>query len=66
MQPCRACSTGVLLVDVRHSRVLSHSKPHFKQLFKAKGNYDEGFGKEQHKKKWVGAGGATDRCACLC
>ena len=24
----------------------------FKHLFKLKGNYDEGFGKEQHKMKW--------------
>ena len=23
-----------------------------KQLFKEKGNYDEGFGREQYKKKW--------------
>ena len=28
-------------------------KPHFKQLFKLKGNYDEGFGSEQHKYKWA-------------
>lgn len=27
-------------------------KPHFKQLFKLKGNYSEGFGAEQHKHKW--------------
>lgn len=27
-------------------------KTHFKQLFRMKGNYDEGFGREQHKKKW--------------
>lgn len=26
--------------------------PHFKQLFIAKGNYDEGFGSDQHKRKW--------------
>ncbi|XP_075677800.1 uncharacterized protein LOC113795052 isoform X4 [Dermatophagoides pteronyssinus] len=26
--------------------------PHFKQLFMEKGNYDEGFGLEQHKDKW--------------
>lgn len=29
-----------------------YCKPHFKQLFKAKGNYDEGFGREQHKTQW--------------
>lgn len=27
--------------------------PHFKQLFMEKGNYDEGFGLEQHKDKWA-------------
>ncbi|XP_062512894.1 LIM domain and actin-binding protein 1-like isoform X2 [Corticium candelabrum] len=27
-------------------------KPHFKQLFRLKGNYDEGFGRQQHKTKW--------------
>ncbi|KAI2799105.1 LIM domain and actin-binding protein 1 [Blomia tropicalis] len=26
--------------------------PHFKQMFMEKGNYDEGFGMEQHKDKW--------------
>ena len=29
-----------------------YCKPHFKQLFKVKGNYDEGFGRQQHKKHW--------------
>jgi hypothetical protein len=27
-------------------------KPHFKQLFALKGNYDEGFGHQQHKTRW--------------
>ena len=36
-------------------------KPHFKQLFKLKGNYDEGFGSEQHKYKWAkGERGTAD------
>ena len=30
-----------------------YCKPHFKQLFKLKGNYDEGFGREQHKSQWA-------------
>eukprot|EP01107_Rhizomastix_libera_P016084 TRINITY_DN64_c0_g1_i2.p1 TRINITY_DN64_c0_g1~~TRINITY_DN64_c0_g1_i2.p1 ORF type:complete len:426 (-),score=175.11 TRINITY_DN64_c0_g1_i2:155-1411(-) len=30
-----------------------YCKPHYTQLFKEKGNYDEGFGTEQHKKKWA-------------
>ena len=25
---------------------------HYKQLFATKGNYDEGFGHDQHKKRW--------------
>jgi len=29
-----------------------YCKPCFKKMFKLKGNYDEGFGKEQHKMKW--------------
>lgn len=29
-----------------------YCKPHFKQLFKSKGNYDEGFGHKQHKELW--------------
>ena len=29
-----------------------YCKPHFKQMFQEKGNYDEGFGREQHKAKW--------------
>eukprot|EP00123_Amoebidium_parasiticum_P011022 comp20469_c0_seq1/m.26082 comp20469_c0_seq1/g.26082 ORF comp20469_c0_seq1/g.26082 comp20469_c0_seq1/m.26082 type:complete len:112 (-) comp20469_c0_seq1:259-594(-) len=28
-------------------------KPHFKELFKLKGNYDEGFGGETAVKKWA-------------
>ncbi|KAI5617169.1 LIM domain and actin-binding protein 1-like isoform X4, partial [Silurus asotus] len=26
---------------------------HYQQLFKKNGNYDEGFGHEQHKKRWL-------------
>lgn len=26
--------------------------PHYKQLFKSKGNYDEGFGQKPHKEQW--------------
>jgi hypothetical protein len=43
--------TNVLSVQV-------YCKPHFKQLFKAKGNYSEGFGEEQHKMKWLNKDGA--------
>lgn len=30
-----------------------YCKVHFKMLFKIKGNYDEGFGRSQHKDKWA-------------
>lgn len=33
-----------------HGKV--YCKPHFSQLFKAKGNYDEGFGHRPHKELW--------------
>jgi len=36
-----------------------YCKPHFKQLFKLKGNYDEGFGGTQHKALWVSGGRGT-------
>lgn len=29
-----------------------YCNPHYKRLFISKGNYDEGFGGDQHKKKW--------------
>ena len=38
-------------------------KPHFKQLFKSKGNYDEGFGHETRKREFLrehGGGTTTD------
>ncbi len=30
-----------------------YCKPHFSQLFKSKGNYDEGFGHRPHKEMWT-------------
>uniref|UniRef100_A0A3Q3F6P6 LIM domain containing 2 n=1 Tax=Labrus bergylta TaxID=56723 RepID=A0A3Q3F6P6_9LABR len=34
---------------------------HYKQLFRRKGNYDEGFGHTQHKNRWL-LRSATDVC----
>lgn len=31
-------------------------KPHFKQLFALKGNYNEGFGTEKHSAQWINKG----------
>lgn len=30
-----------------------YCKPHLKQLFREKGNYDEGFGREKYNTKWA-------------
>lgn len=38
-----------------------YCKPHFKQLFKSKGNYDEGFGHKQHKELW----NSKDQCSSV-
>ncbi|XP_076133471.1 LIM domain and actin-binding protein 1a [Alosa pseudoharengus] len=52
---CAHCNTKLSLGNYAslHSNV--YCKPHFCQLFKAKGNYDEGFGHRPHKKLWEGA-----------
>jgi phage FluMu protein Com len=51
---CLHCNKVLSLGNFAAMQGRTYCKPHFKQLFKAKGNYDEGFGTEQHKKKWVG------------
>ncbi|KAK7490113.1 hypothetical protein BaRGS_00018635 [Batillaria attramentaria] len=33
---------------------------HYKQLFATKGNYDEGFGRDQHKKRWKSESNLAD------
>nr|ABO69241.1 xeplin variant 1 [Mus musculus] len=49
---CHHCSSKLSLGNYAslHGRI--YCKPHFKQLFKSKGNYDEGFGHKQHKDRW--------------
>ncbi len=37
-----------------------YCKPHFCQLFKAKGNYDEGFGHRPHKELWESKGDGVE------
>jgi hypothetical protein len=46
-------AVGVGLPSAHKSALQVYCKAHFKQLFKAKGNYSEGFGEEQHKNKWL-------------
>jgi len=49
---CSHCSVVLNLGNYAAMKGVFYCKPHFKQLFAAKGNYDEGFGKEKHTKKW--------------
>jgi len=50
---------GTLLVPINANpnrlaeQLLLSSQTHFKQLFKTKGNYSEGFGEEDAKKNWA-------------
>ncbi|KAJ3216782.1 LIM domain and actin-binding protein 1 [Dinochytrium kinnereticum] len=49
---CAHCNTTINLKNIACLEGQYYCKPHFKQLFKLKGNYAEGFGKEDHKKQW--------------
>ncbi|XP_054641958.1 LIM domain and actin-binding protein 1-like isoform X2 [Dunckerocampus dactyliophorus] len=49
---CLHCSTKLSLGNFASLHGNVYCKPHFSQLFKAKGNYDEGFGHRPHKELW--------------
>ncbi|XP_071044542.1 F-actin-monooxygenase MICAL3 isoform X8 [Parasteatoda tepidariorum] len=49
---CAHCSCMLRLENYTKSGRNLYCTPHFKQLFISRGNYDEGFGREQHKEKW--------------
>lgn len=49
---CSHCQVVLTLGNYASMQGVMYCKPHFKQLFAAKGNYDEGFGKEKLTKKW--------------
>uniref|UniRef100_A0A8C6SCG6 LIM zinc-binding domain-containing protein n=1 Tax=Neogobius melanostomus TaxID=47308 RepID=A0A8C6SCG6_9GOBI len=49
---CLHCSTKLSLGNYASLHGNVYCKPHFNQLFKAKGNYDEGFGLRPHKELW--------------
>ncbi|OCT95953.1 hypothetical protein XELAEV_18013645mg [Xenopus laevis] len=50
---CSHCSTKLSLGTFASLHGTAYCKPHFNQLFKSKGNYDEGFGHKPHKELWV-------------
>ncbi|XP_073518897.1 LIM domain and actin-binding protein 1 isoform X2 [Phyllobates terribilis] len=49
---CHYCSTKLSLGNYASLHGNAYCKPHFNQLFKSKGNYDEGFGHKPHKELW--------------
>uniref|UniRef100_A0A8C3RS47 LIM zinc-binding domain-containing protein n=1 Tax=Chelydra serpentina TaxID=8475 RepID=A0A8C3RS47_CHESE len=49
---CHHCGSKLSLGNYASLHGQAYCKPHFKQLFKSKGNYDEGFGHKQHKELW--------------
>ncbi|XP_068123374.1 LIM domain and actin-binding protein 1 isoform X2 [Hyperolius riggenbachi] len=51
---CHYCSTKLSLGNYASLHGTAYCMPHFNQLFKAKGNYDEGFGHKPHKELWEG------------
>ncbi|PRP78068.1 LIM-type zinc finger-containing protein, partial [Planoprotostelium fungivorum] len=52
---CKECNQALSLGNYSALEGQFFCKPHFKQLFATKGNYEEGFGKEKHASKWEGA-----------
>nr|XP_046253828.1 LIM domain and actin-binding protein 1a isoform X2 [Scatophagus argus] len=53
---CSHCNTKLSLANYASLHNSVYCKPHFCQLFKAKGNYDEGFGHRPHKELWESKG----------
>lgn len=50
---CKHCHAKLSLGSYAALHGEFYCKPHFQQLFKSKGNYDEGFGRKQHKELWT-------------
>ncbi|XP_025201761.1 uncharacterized protein LOC112599172 isoform X5 [Melanaphis sacchari] len=49
---CTQCQCVLRMDTFTWNKNRLYCLPHFKRLFISKGNYDEGFGDDQHKKKW--------------
>nr|XP_009916954.1 PREDICTED: xin actin-binding repeat-containing protein 2-like [Haliaeetus albicilla] len=58
---CHHCGSQLSLGNYASLHGKIYCKPHFKQLFKSKGNYDEGFGHKQHKELWK----LKDQCSSV-
>ncbi|XP_046552308.1 uncharacterized protein LOC124261982 isoform X12 [Haliotis rubra] len=49
---CTHCKSKLTPKTFAANNGIIYCTNHLMQLFKSKGNYDEGFGREQHKKRW--------------
>lgn len=49
---CSHCSARLTPKTFSINEGVMYCTNHFTQLFRRKGNYDEGFGRQPHKKKW--------------
>ncbi|KAL6455952.1 hypothetical protein MHYP_G00358030 [Metynnis hypsauchen] len=49
---CAHCNSQLSLGNYASLHGRMYCKPHYKQLFKSKGNYDEGFGEKPHRELW--------------
>eukprot|EP01133_Synstelium_polycarpum_P008154 gene8154-9578_t len=50
---CSHCKVTLSLGNYASMNSMVYCKPHFKQLFATKGNYDEGFGNTKHTAQWT-------------
>lgn len=50
---CQHCNNGLKPGNYAALGGKFYCRPHYKQLFALKGNYDEGFGTRPHKEKWL-------------
>ncbi|XP_013404542.1 F-actin-monooxygenase MICAL3 [Lingula anatina] len=57
---CAKCNRTLGLGNYAALEGQTFCKPHFIELFKKKGNYEEGFGKERHKNKWLTPTGSRE------
>jgi hypothetical protein len=59
------CNGSISAGSYAKAHSVLYCKPHFKQKFKEKGNYDEGFGHEQRKRTFRGVGGHASKTAAV-
>jgi len=56
---CSVCNCTLKLGNFSSIKEKLYCTPHYIQLFARNGNYDEGFGLENYKRKWIGRSNAN-------